>query len=97
MNGDVGIQEAVQFLHKTRLIQGVLLRVEMSDETGCVNPRVRPSGAGHGNRLPAHGAQGKLERLLNTFGIGLNLPAMETGSMIGKFDKITSFQNNSLR
>ena len=60
----------------------------MRDVADCIDARIGPARAGHGHGGMQQGRQGALERLLDTRGVGLDLPAAEIRTVVGEFDEI---------
>ena len=85
---DVGRQQPVEPIDE---LWGVycFCRIEMGYHLSGMYACVGASGS-HNIDLPAqNGAQGLLQRLLHTGGIGLLLPPVVTQAVVGEMDEIT--------
>jgi hypothetical protein len=55
---------------------------------GCMDPRVGAAAASSADRLPQEGTERFIQHLLHRNRIGLHLPPMVAGTIIGESDKI---------
>lgn len=82
LHGDVARQQAIQFIHKLRAVNGSV-GIEMCHHHGGMYARICAAGTRYG-RVPAQQrAQGFLQGFLHGRGTGLHLPSVVSRAVVG--------------
>ena len=71
------------------IIKILIFNIEMGDIKGSMNPGIGAPCSGHRNFLTGYNSQSFLNRFLNRNPIGLYLPAVIGGAIIGELNKIS--------